>query len=374
MKQKMILQSPHYRALEGTNTKTRRLAYLTAVVSMLGHSSLSERTLLTKIARWSQDQKLALEDYWVQTGEVTSTRRNSAGARYLHLATNLGLIASISGAYRATRVGLVLFALLQQYDLNLNPFFLTQCERLFYLFSLMSRDADIILAVTDYLEEHPGSSLAHIQTDFQETFISRLGHKLATCRDDKLRQSLLERRSEVERWTKPKRYAEHIIPPRLNWLLDLDFFEPGRFRRHRYIFTEAGVRFLSALPHIDDTNFSDIGDEWLTSGFWTVAVWRLLGTEPLSKWNELDEENRQVLCAPLLIETFRTFQRTVVPRVSLTQAMLYLVLRLVLEHKVAAGPAFLAGWLATPLTVGNQRYEVRFSPRENESYLIVMPA
>jgi hypothetical protein len=100
----------------------------------------------------------------------------------------------------------------------------------------------------------------------------------------------------------------------------------------------------------------------------------LLGTEPLSEWNELDEENRQVLCAPLLIETFRTFQRTVVPRVSLNQAMLYLVLRLVLEHKVAAGPALLAGWLATPLTVGNQRYEVRFSPRENESYLIVMPA
>ena len=112
-----------YRALEGTNTKTRRLAYLTAILSLLRREGLSERLLLNKLLRWSQERQSDLRNYWVQTGEVTSTRRNSAGARYLNLATKGGLIAQIVGMHRATRVGLVLFALTRHYGVNTNPFF-----------------------------------------------------------------------------------------------------------------------------------------------------------------------------------------------------------------------------------------------------------
>jgi len=374
MEQQPTLQGMDYRALEGTNTKTRRLAYPTAIVSMLGRSSLGERVLLAKIARWSQDHRSDLEAYWVQTGEVTSTRRNSAGARYLHLATNLGLIAPISGAYRTTRIGLVLFAIVEEGNTDTNPFFLGQAERLFYLYLLLDRDADVLLTITDYVTEAAGASLAQIQGDFREAFINRLGHKLAISRDGTLRRSLLERRGEVERWTKPKRYAEHIVPPRLNWLLDLDFLEPGRFKRHRYFFTDAGNCFLSTLPRLGDTQFSDIGDEWLTSDFWTIAVWALLDTEALMWWDQLDDESRREICAPLLEETFKAFRHTVVPKVSLTQALLYLGLRLALEHKTAASLASLIKWLSAPRILNGRRYEVRFSPRENESYLIMMPA
>jgi hypothetical protein len=81
-----------YRALEGTNTKTRRLAYLTATTLLLSRESLSEHLLLTRLAQWSQENRTALMDYWVQTGEITSTRRSSAGARYLYLATKAGII------------------------------------------------------------------------------------------------------------------------------------------------------------------------------------------------------------------------------------------------------------------------------------------
>ncbi len=147
-----------YRALEGTNTKTRRLAYLTAIISTLKRDSLGERLLLSRLVRWSQEHKQHLTSYRVQTGEVTLTRRNSAGARYLHLATNLGLIAPISSAYRATRIGLVLFALDGNYGVGYNPFFLTKVERLFYTYTLLKSDADVLLTITDNLLQHPGIS------------------------------------------------------------------------------------------------------------------------------------------------------------------------------------------------------------------------
>jgi hypothetical protein len=372
MGQQQLLERLDYRAVEGTNTKTRRLAYLTAIVSMLGHNSLGKRVLLTRIARWSQDHRPDLSTYWVQTGEVTSTRRNSAGARYLHLTMNLGLSAPISGAYRATRVGLVLFALIDEKRTNANPFFLTHAECIFYLYLLLDQDADILLTVTDYLEEHPGASLAQLQRDFQEAFLHRLNHKISLSRDDIVRQSLLERRGQVESWRKPERYAEHIVPPRLNWLLDLGFLEPGRFRRHRYFFTETGRGFLSELPRLGDSQLRDVSGDWLESDFWMAVACGSIDKEALVRWDQVDGERRQEVCAPLLEDVFKAFRHTAVPKVSLTQALLYLGVRLVLEQGIGAGPASLKTWLSAPQTLDGRRYEVRFSPRENESYLIVM--
>lgn len=360
-----------YRAVEGTNTKTRRLAYLTAIISLLEHNSWKERGLLAKIAQWSHDHRLDLNAYWVQTGEITSTRRNSAGARYLHLATNLGLIAPISGTYRATRVGLVLFAFTDEKRTSTNPFFLTHAECLFYLYLLLDRDADILLTVTDYLREHPGAALAQLQRDFQEVFLHRLSQKIALSRDDMVRQSLLERRGRVELWRKPERYAEHIVPPRLNWLLDLGLLEPGRFRRHRYFFTETGRRFLSAIPRLGDSQLCDVSSGWLDSDFWVAAASGLIDKEAIMLWDQVDDERRREVCAPLLEEVFKAFRHTAVPKVSLTQALLYLSVRLVLDQGIGAGPASLAKWLSASQTLDGCRYEVRFSPRENESYLIV---
>lgn len=372
MGQQRTLERLDYRAVEGINTKARRLAYLTAIVSMLGHNSLDERGLLARIAQWSQDHRPDLKAYWVQTGDVTSTRRNSAGVRYLHLATKLGLIAPISGAYRATRVGLVLFALTEEKRPNTNAFFLSHPECLFYLHLLLNQDADLLLTVTDYLRAHPGPALAQLQRDFQEAFLHRLSQKITLSRDDIVRQSLLERRGRVERWRKPERYAEHIVPPRLNWLLDLGFLEPGRFRRHRYFFTETGRRFLSVLPSLGDSQLRDVSGGWLESDFWMAVAWGFVDKEALTRWDQVGDERRREVCAPLFEEVFRAFRHTAVPKVSLTQALLYLSIRLILEQRIGAGPASLTEWLSASQTLDRRRYEVRFSPRENESYLIVM--
>lgn len=303
-----------YRALEGTNTKTRRLAYLTAILSMLRRDGMSERLLLTRMVRCSQEHKSDLDDYWVQTGEVTSTRRNSSGARYLHLATRLGLIVPVAGAYRVTRIGRVLIALIQHHTVNANPFFLTPTERLFYTRLLLERDADVLLTITDRLLEQSGISLAQLQRAFQADFLHRLKRKIKNTPDERLKRELLDRRIEVKAWTKPERYAEHLVPPRLNWLLDLDLLEAGKFKRHRYELTTGGRRFLTTLLHPGHNGFSDITDEWLESVFWEVAIGELLHIEPLTDWGEVDETMLHAILTRLLKETFQAFGYSPIPK------------------------------------------------------------
>lgn len=358
-----------YRALESTNTKTRRLAYVTALLSFLGRNSMGERPLLSRMVRWSQEHKPHLSDYWVQTGEVTSTRRNSAGARYLQLATQMDLVAPVAGAYRATRAGSVLFYLVEICSTDRNPFFLTKAEELFYTYILLSRDADVLLTIAASLWNNPGISLSQLQACFQKDFLHRLSQKMDGDQDEVLRQRLFERRAEVGEWRRPERYAEHIVPPRLNWLLDLGFLEAGMFRKHRYLLRETGQRFFEALPRLGN-ELVDVTDEWLACEFWRVAATQLIHVESLKRWDRISEPTRQQIFARLLEEAFQKFQNTVVPKVALSQALLYLSIRSMLEYRMEATPTQLQEWLALPQKLNNRRYEVRFSPRENASYLI----
>ncbi len=366
----MASQRLAYRALEGTNTKTRRLAYLTAIISMLGRRSLSEQSLLSRLVRWSQEHKRYLDSYWVQTGEVTSTRRNSAGARYLKLATKAGLVTLIAGVYRVTRIGLVLSALIGHYGVNDNPFYLTPAEGLFYTYWILNTDADLFLTVLGRIARQADVSLSQLQRTFQSDFLKRLEQKISVCQDEALRRRLLERRIRVsDEWQKPERYAEHLVPPRLNWSLDLGFLEAGKFRRHRYALTTSGARFLSALPYPGDDGFHDVTDQWLASEYWNVATRTLLGLESLVDWDQA-EKRRDSILKQLLGETFEAFRHTPVPKVSLTQAVLYLSIRLLVDHHIGANPSRLGEWLSVPRVIEGRRYEVRLSPRENESYLL----
>jgi hypothetical protein len=361
-----------YRAIEGTNTKTRRLAYLSAILLTLRQDSLSEQVLLSKLTKWSQDHRVDLGSYYVQTGEITSTRKNSAGARYLQLAERSGLIVPIAGMYRSSRMGLVVIALLMRHQLNDNPFYLNTAEKLFYTYYLLRVDADILLTVADSLLKNENGSLHQLQYAFRENFLSRLAEKGVLSRDEALSQQLRSRQIEIENeWKKPERYAEHIVPPRLNWLLDLQFLEGEPFRHHRFEFTKAGLQFLSRLPCFGNSGFCDVTEQWLDQDFWESSARHLMNSGDLVHWSDIDEDTRNNVMSRLLTEAFSAFRSTFVPTIPLSQAMLYLCIRLILEYQVMSSPLDLKTWLAKTPVLDRRRYEARLSPRENESYLLM---
>lgn len=358
-----------YRALEGTNTRTRRLAYLTTITSILHDNSVRENYLLTRLMQWSQEHKNNLKDYWVQTGEITSAR--SAGVRYLDLAMKANLVSSIAGAYRTSRVGLVLPTLVTHYHRRSNPFFLSTTESLFYAYWILGKDADILLTVLERIASEPNITLAQLQKCFKDDFLRRLEQKQVTCRDEVLRKWLRERRIAISNdWTNAERYAEHLVPPRLEWLLDLELLEVGKFRRHQYVLTVTGQKFLSQIPYFD--GFRDVTEEWLSTDFWKITANLLTDIdESLQDWDEVEDKKQQNFLKDLLDDTFHIFRSTFIPKVSLTQALLYMTIRIILDHKITVSPTQLISWLTNPQIIDKKRYELRLSPRENESYVLM---
>ncbi len=360
-----------YRAIEGTNTKTRRLAYLTAILLILRQSGLSEQLLLKRLTTWSLDHQNELRSYYVHTGEITSTQKNSASLYYLDLAVRLKLIVPLSGMYQITRIGSVLVALMKSYEPNPNHFFLNLAEKIFYTYCILKADADIFLTIVDSLFKED-ASLISLQQTFQEKFLKRLDVKILTVQDERVRLQLRDRLREVKEWGKPERYAEHLVPPRLNWLLDLGFLEPIPFRQHCFKSTGAGQLFLSSLLCIGEPCFHDVSDQWLDLEYWQIIAQTLVEIGSPVNWMGVDLETQYNLMGILLAEAFHLFRYSFVPRISLIQIMLYLSIRLLLDHHIVASPAALTEWFSSARVMDERRYEVRLSPRENESYLIIL--
>ena len=362
-----------YRAIEGTNTKTRRLAYLTAILFILRQNGLSELLLVHRTKTWSSDHQIDLSNYYVHTGEITSTRKNSASLHYLDLAVRLKLIVPLSGMYQITRIGSVLTKLIETYEQNANPFFLNSVEKIFYTYCLLKADADILLTVVDNLLIQEEPSIALLQQNFKENFLKRLDNKAISVTDRRVKQQLRDRRIKIEtEWEHPERYAEHIVPPRLNWLLDLGFLQSIPFSQHRFLFTEEGEGFLSALPCFGPTHMRDVTDQWLDIDYWKVVTKVIAEIEAPVDWREVESEKQYDLMRTLLTEAFSVFHYSLVPRISLSQIMLYLSIRFLLDYRIITGPVVLTQWFSSARIMDGRQYEVRLSPRENESYLIIM--
>lgn len=361
-----------YRALESTNTRTRRLAYLSALLRILHRESISERTILGRLTKWSQQHRGDLARYWVQAGEVTSLRSNSAGMRYLQLGVRMHCITPIAELYRTTRIGLVLFSLLTIYGQNENPFLLTPAERLFYAHRILDVDSDLLLAVMDAIATQGPVALSQLQRTFRQILLARIDGKIEAASDEAFLRQLGRRRATIANdWKRPQRYAEHLVPPRVNWLLDLGYLEPEPFRAHRYVLTPAAEDLLAALPRIPGTDLHDVSGQWLGSRYWTtMATTTLTGQNAPRHWSALDERERETAIGELLHSAFRTFQYTPIPKISLTPAAMYLCIRLILDHGIATSPDDLRTWFTSSPILNERRYEIRVAPRENESYLL----
>ncbi len=358
-----------YKAIESTNTKTRRLAYVQALVTILKAGNFAEAQLLERIVRWSNENVDSLRSYWVTTGEITSTRQNTAGSRYIDLAVSLGLIASISGVYRYTRIGLVLLTLLERTQgHSVNTFQLPLSSRLFFAYLLLQKDADFFLLVGEFLLLQERPSLAQMQREFKDRLIDRLNLKIAMSPDERTRRAMIDRRREVDNWKKPERYAEHLIPPRLNWMLDLLLLDTTKFPQHVYSLTRLGGSFLNGVPTLN-TYVRDIDSNWIDNDFWRATP--ILTENANSRnWFELDFREQLELVAGLLRIAYKSFRVTNVPRISLYQTQLFICISLA-EMGVIITPREFSDWLNTNQFVENVRYEVRQSPRENEAYIVV---
>jgi hypothetical protein len=212
-------------------------------------------------------------------------------------------------------------------------------------------------------------TLSGLQKSFQNNFIEYLDKKIASSTSDAYKRQLLERRNIIAtQWKGAERYSEHIVPPRINWMLDLGFLDTALFLKHRCKLSSNGLVFFENLPRFNDS--INITEDWLDDAYWHFYSHSFMNQNHFVLWQDLDDMTRAAFLEDLIQSTFSHFQNSQIPRVSFHQAALYIAILSITKKQLVISPKAIQEWLAEPRIINNKKYEVRLSPRENESYLL----
>ena len=353
------------------NVLVRRLGYVSAILRLLEHKTLSESMLYTRLERWSLDHEKDLMAYPNHQGFIKSTRGQTGPKRYTNLAVSLGLIGRINGACRVTRFGKTLLPFLHQAP-DQNPFELICAEKCAYLYWLLMKDSDRLLTLIRMLVEGGSQSLSDLQNAFPAFYLQQLQARMLTA-EERIARDILAVRNRVAHWKEEtRRSMENIVPPRIHWLADIGLVSIGSDRKRQAGLTEIGIQFSQSLPKIQGMPTFHTSPVWLRDQFFSVAGQVFRGTVD-RKWTEVQKLDRKELLNKLTVRALETLQSTPIPKISLYPALIYMTLFLIVDNRISANLEELHTDLDMFSKDPDTRYEVRFSHRENEAYLIFPP-
>lgn len=363
---------PKYEAgITDINVLVRRLGYVSAILRLLEHNTLSESVLYTRLEKWSLKHKQNLDAYPNQRGFINSTRGQTGPKRYTNLAVSLGLVGRISGACRVTRFGKTLLPFLCQGP-DRNPFELIYAERCAYLYWLLVKDSDQLLTIIRILAEKSPESLSDLQNSFPEFYRQQLQSHMLTA-EKHIARDILVVRNRVEHWGKvPKRTLENIVPPRVHWLIDLGLVSTEHSKGKSPRLTNMGIQFYRNLPKNQEGIPAVHINAWLRNDFFGV-LGQIFTDEPEQLWSEIQPQEKKKLLHELTFRALETLRSTLIPKISLYPALIYMTLLLIVENKIRVNLEELHKDLDMFSKDPDTRYEVRSSHRENEAYLIFPP-
>lgn len=353
------------------NVLVRRLGYVSAILRLLEHKTLSESVLYTRLERWSFNHKQNLKDYANEQGFVKTTRCQTASKRYTNFVVSMGLIGRIAGACRVTRFGKTLLPFLRGTP-NQNPFKLTDAERCAYLYWLLLKDSDQLLTVIRMLVEERSRPLSDLQNSFPTIYLQQLQARMLTAEEHIAREILVVRNRVSHRTEGTGRSMENIVPPRIHWLADLGLVAIENDGKRQTRLTEMGIQFSQLLPKIRETPTFHTSPAWLRNQFFGIAGQVLTGAID-RQWTDIQKLERKELLYKLTFQVFETLRSTPTPKISLYPALIYMALLLITDDRIAVNLEELQADLDAFSKEPNTQYAVRFSHRENESYLIFLP-
>ncbi len=363
---------PKYEAgITDINVLVRRLGYVSAILQLLEHSTLSESMLYTRLEKWSLDREKNLMAYANQQGFIKATRGQTGPKRYTNLAVSLGLVGRIAGAYRVTRFGKALLPFLCRAP-HQNPFELTNAERCAYLYWLLLKDSDQLLTIIRMLVGKRSQPLSDLQNAFPAFYLQQLQARMLTA-EEHVARDILAVRNRVSHWKEgSRRSIENIVPPRIHWLADLGLVSVENDGETRSRLTEMGIQFSRSLPNIQGMPTFHTSPVWLREQFFGIAAQVLMGTID-RRWTEIHDLEKKYLLHKLTFQAFETLRNTPTPKISLYPALIYMALLLTGDNRIAVNLEELHADLDACSKEPDTQYAVRFSHRENESYLIFLP-
>lgn len=267
-----IYKIPHTFKLLPTQTKVRRLGYLKFIIQLFRETEYYPLSYLPKKV---EDEAEAingqLEDYKTlysgdNKGIIQKTKTGISAKYYLDLAENLQLLTKSNNSYVLSKQGKLFLVLLEEFSSKKkNLFKLELFERIYFVLQILINDPVYSFTLLELIFD---KNNVWITKEFRNTFYDKVLENLKsiqfsdllTKRESKELDNILLRFSK---WKKKEKYLEHIIEPRVNWLLDIGFLDNIPYQSEKLNLSSNGEKYFLGLKKL----YVDYGLKILINNF-----------------------------------------------------------------------------------------------------------
>ncbi len=314
-------------------TKVRRLAYMKMILNLFHKSNYFPDNIFNKkVEVESTRHKEDLLNYINSKGIVEITKTGNSSKPYIDTLIDLKLIYAQNNRFQLSKYGKIFNVLMYKLDCKSNNYFnLSEYEKTFFLSFIIQRDNFYIWSLIDLIYIFNNrTTIKNIKEIFQQYIIQQLQATLKYSKlSNKNIQKIITQIKRIQSWKKPQVYLEHIIEPRINWLLDLSILDKSEFLKDRIVLSEKGLILFNTLNSYYDM-FQEkyaIMTEIINRDFFNL-VNEMYSIDAINV-NDAD----LVLIEEYIDESFYLFKTIAPNRVTASQAILYTCFMMLLKEK-----------------------------------------
>lgn len=316
------------------NIKAQRLGYVIQCLNFFKQrESLTFGTVLEKLELWSAQNEKKLEQHIKTSGYIKKSSRRYPPKRYVELISNLQLIEISEMSCNITKLGIPLLFFEATPS---KPFDLSIEQRWYLLKRLLISDFDILLPHFQLLAEH--NDVPTIFRRFKNTYHAHLEERIRAIGDIIQSSEYRKRIDFIKKWEKEKKYLEHIIYPRIHWLIDLKLIDWNILsKKKRNELSKEGNLIASTLDSIPKTEKLK---HWFETSFYTMlaqAYDSLFKRDQITFLTNLSEKQKFRIIEDKLEDSFSLFASsgTPFPHMSANTFLEYTCIKLLKEGIVA---------------------------------------
>jgi hypothetical protein len=346
-------------------TQARRLKYFSIFIDNIKKRGTRKATLYQEVLKWSQKSKDSFNSLVSSTGEIKKDENKKVSnsfINYINCGFTIEIIDSYFDLITTTRMGYAFKALRQiNKDKCADTYLLTNTEKIFFFYVLIKNDADRLLTTSNMIKDLGSATMDTLQEKFKVYYEDHLNEKLNHSKDSE-KTKVFEAFKRVKNWRSPKRYSEDIIPPRINWLLDLELLNNKKFLTGRIELNKKGSRLFKSFTNIDD--------DWINKDFFKTAS-LLISDKNLKNWGSITDREKEALLDDPIKLSLNYFRVLNLPRLSLEQTFLFISIYILIRSNIIVEFSELEEFIGFKKRIGNKILGIRKAARKQESYLLI---
>lgn len=355
-----------------SNTKTRRLGYLKLIVELFESSNYFPITYLSK--RIETDSMLyihALQEYGNNIGDdkglIKKTDSGSSAKPYIELLEQLNLLTQVNSSYILTKQSKIYFQLnrflKQEKDIvATNIFQLNLLDKLFFFRQILISDPLYIWVIIDiiFIAQQPIGTMS-IKKLFVDYIKNELDLNQNYSNNNATKRKIMDLKARISSWQKPLTYLEHIVEPRINWLVDLGILELKTESKEKlYYFSRSGLNLINVLFEIFDKNLNK-----------HLIIESIINNQYFYIFNYIFDLNKDKGNLDInkienyLLEAFQIFKTEAPNRIAASQGIDYVCFKLFFEDNLIMEFEEIKKYLQRP----NKRFSMDWFKTENDGAL-----